>query len=171
MLEKIELSSMPAVPNVDNRNFTTGDATNLSDVNTPGSGNSFALREGDVFEVPEEVLTAKYDVREGQTNGAKICLLAVSLKRGAAEAKPTWISLNSIVKRDINGKSVNPEFEGLTYPEVIAKLQEGSWKATKSTPIDVQAYREDGTRKMEIDENHVERPVTRKQNVCRIAKA
>lgn len=171
MLEEIKASELAPIPNVDNRNLVIGGVDNLSDVNTPGSGNSFALREGDVFEVPETPLTAKYDVREGQTNGAKICLLAVSLKRGAAEAKPTWISLNSIVKKDINGKSVNPEFDGLSYPEVIAKLQEGSWKATKATPIDVQAYREDGTRKIEVDENHVERPVTRKQNVCRVVKA
>lgn len=158
--------------NVTDRNVQyskPGETALLSGVNTPGSGNAYGLNEGDTFEVPEEITCATYDVRAGQTNGAKMCLILVNKKSASAkEAAPAWLSLNYIAKRDANRVAVNPEFSFSNYEDLANALKGHSFIAQKSKEIDVVAYDDAGNRKVQTDDNFVERPITRKQKVCPI---
>lgn len=170
MYEKIE--NTPTLVGVDGRHAEIGGLENIEGINAPGTGNVYGLRSGEIFFIPEgDVTTAKYDVRAGQAkDGPKVILVACYRGSDQKSLKPGWVSLNTLVKRDIDGNSVNPMLAGLQYPEVISKLQGKYWQAKAARPIDVQAYDLSGTRMTTVDENNVEHPVIRKQNVYPIAE-
>lgn len=172
MIEEIKKTDAPEIRGIKDRNASYGDVNQLGDVNTPGSGNSFGVKDGDEFEVPQNIYTCKYDVRAGQTNGAKMCLILVSMKhKGMSKAQPAWLSLNSIAKRDINGVPVNPDLQFSNYQDLANHLAGKKFKSNGVISIDVAAYEDNGTRKVRVDENNVERVVTKKQDVCRIIEA
>ena len=170
--KSIELTENLKLRNMNDRNVkysNAGDTSMLADMNTPGSGNAYGLNEGDTFEVPEQITCATYDVRAGQTNGAKMCLILVNKKTATSKAPaPAWLSLNYIAKRDANRVAVNPEWSFSNYQDLANAMAGHEFKALTAREIDVVAYDDAGNRKVQTDDNYVERPVTKKQKVCPI---
>jgi hypothetical protein len=170
--KSIELTDALKLRNVNDRNVkysTAGDTSMLADMNTPGSGNAYGLNEGDTFEVPEQITCASYDVRAGQTNGAKMCLILVNKKAQSAKAAtPAWLSLNYIAKRDANRVAVNPEWSFSNYQDLANAMAGHEFRALAAREIDVVAYDDAGNRKVKTDDNFVQRDITKKQKVCPI---